>query len=79
MIGRYQVTELFGLRFGFSVASSAGKPCHLGPRACVSIFGLSGSECKYCASLSLVPLSCGFPNLSPERCVRERLCLPDYL
>ena len=44
MIGRYQVTELFGSRFGFSVASSAGKPCHLGPRAYFACFGLSGRE-----------------------------------
>ena len=59
MISRYEVTKL------------RASPVRLLKGALrLRNFGLLGCECKCCASLILISLSWGVPNLSPGKCVR---------
>ena len=49
VISCYQVSKIFCTRYDPTNTSSAQGPCDFGPLADLAIFGLSGSETKYCA------------------------------
>ena len=68
--------------FNHSINRSTASPVRLLQRALVisvrkhtSQFRSSGKCEKYCASSTLIPLSCGVPYLSSEKCVRARAFL----